>query len=25
MLAKGDAWIFATVEGFPRRTIPWLV
>lgn len=25
MLAKGDAWIFATVEGFPRRTIPWLI
>lgn len=25
MLAKGDAWIFATVQGFPRRTIPWLI
>lgn len=25
MLAKGDCWVFATVEGFPRRQIPWLI
>lgn len=25
MLAKGDAWVFATVDGFPRRSIPWLI
>ena len=25
MLASGDAWIFANVNGFARRSLPWLI
>lgn len=25
MLARGDAWIFANVDGFVRRSLPWLI